>query len=68
LALYFGLSAFGLKAQTRQIISLNTNWKTVAEDNSNKTYNGFEQATFTDVKWKTVNVPHNWDDYEGYRR
>ncbi|QKJ28503.1 DUF4982 domain-containing protein [Mucilaginibacter mali] len=69
LALCLVLSAFSLKAQsTRQDISLNANWKTIADDNSNKTYNGFEQTSFSDKSWKTVNVPHNWDDYGGYRR
>ncbi len=36
----------------RQDIYLNTNWLT--------SVNGKE--------WKKVNVPHNWDDYHGYRR
>lgn len=53
---------------TRQEILLNTNWHTTADDNSEKAHPGFEQASFKDQSWKTVNVPHNWDKYEGYRR
>ena len=37
----------------RQDISLNNNWQTTLASNS---------------KWKQVNIPHNWDDYYGYRR
>lgn len=36
----------------RQDISLNNNW----------------QTSLNNKKWKTVNIPHNWDDYHGYRR
>jgi beta-galactosidase len=52
----------------RQEILLNANWHTIADDNNVKAYPGFEQIGFKDKSWKTVNVPHNWDDYEGYRR
>ena len=37
----------------RQDISLNDNWQTTLAANT---------------KWKQVNIPHNWDDYYGYRR
>jgi beta-galactosidase len=57
-----------LKAQVRTDISLNKDWKSVADDNNKFAYNGFEKASFNDVKWKHVEVPHNWDDYYGYRR
>ncbi|MDX1938237.1 MAG: malectin domain-containing carbohydrate-binding protein [Flavihumibacter sp.] len=36
----------------RQEINLNSNWLT----------------SINNKDWKTVNVPHNWDDYYGYRR
>ncbi|MES2275502.1 MAG: malectin domain-containing carbohydrate-binding protein [Bacteroidota bacterium] len=69
LTLIFGLSTLYSQAQSsRQDISLNSNWKTIADDNNIKAYNGFEQTTFSDKNWKNVNVPHNWDDYGGYRR
>ena len=45
-------SSFNLKAQ-RQDILLNNNW----------------QTRFSKVnQWKPVTIPHNWDDYYGYRR
>ncbi len=37
----------------RQDISLNENWLT---------------SLSTTNTWKKVNIPHNWDDYHGYRR
>jgi beta-galactosidase len=52
----------------RQTISLNANWKTTADDTNIKAQHGFEQSNFSDKTWKTVDVPHNWDDYGGYRR
>ncbi len=47
------LSSWFTTLAQRQEISLNTNWKTSLIDSN---------------KWKTVNIPHNWDDYYGYRR
>jgi hypothetical protein len=29
---------------------------------------GAEAAAFDDSTWRTVRVPHNWEDYQGYRR
>jgi hypothetical protein len=43
---------FNLKAQ-RQDINLNNDWQTSLAGTN---------------EWKKVNVPHNWDDYYGYRR
>ncbi|MDN3548443.1 malectin domain-containing carbohydrate-binding protein [Mucilaginibacter aquaedulcis] len=56
-----------IDAQTRQNILLNSNWHTIADEND-KAYQGFEKASFNDKKWKTVDIPNNWDTYEGYRR
>jgi beta-galactosidase len=57
-------------AQTniRTSISLDYNWKTVAADSLDNSLVGFEKPSFNDKNWKQVNVPHNWDAYEGYRR
>ena len=67
--LFFLFSSFDLLAQnTRTDISLNTNWYTVANDSNMHAFDGFENASFNTKKWLTVNVPHNWDEYEGYRR
>jgi hypothetical protein len=69
LTLILGLTTLSTKAHSpRQDIPLNSNWKTIADDINIKAYNGFEQSTFSDKNWKTVDVPHNWDDYGGYRR
>ncbi len=48
----FVSSCFSMKAQ-RKDISLNNDWLT---------------SLTTTNTWKKVNVPHNWDDYYGYRR
>lgn len=52
----------------RQDVSLDKNWKSVADDNDKSAYEGFERPTYNDLKWKVVQVPHTWDDYGGYRR
>ena len=66
LLLLFLIFSFNLLAQTRTDINLNQNWITVENDSNQNAFNGFEHRSFTN--WKTVNVPHNWDDYGGYRR
>jgi len=55
-------------AQIRKDISLNTNWKTIADEKNKSAYNGFESGIYPLSNWKKVNVPHNWDQYEGYQR
>ncbi|NCU03307.1 MAG: glycoside hydrolase family 2 protein, partial [Chitinophagaceae bacterium] len=57
---------FNLFSQ-RQDISLNDNWLTIATSNDKILPANTYQATIT-AEWKKVNVPHNWDQYEGYRR
>lgn len=52
----------------RTIVSLNNHWLSVAHDSLETSMNGFEQASYKPVQWKPVQVPHNWDGYEGYRR
>lgn len=51
----------------RKDISLNNDWYSIATSNDQllpaDTY-----QTSIDHNWKKVNVPHNWDQYEGYRR
>lgn len=54
--------------ELRTNISLNSGWQSVADDTRIDAYAGFEKEGFNDKGWKTVNVPHNWDRYEGYRR
>lgn len=49
-------------------LSLNNNWYSVANDTNQQAYDGFQNASFKTTGWQPVNVPHNWDQYEGYRR
>ncbi|MBO0947906.1 malectin domain-containing carbohydrate-binding protein [Fibrella forsythiae] len=51
----------------RQDISLDADWRTVTSDR-HQAYPSFEQPSFSETDWRTVDVPHNWDDYAGYRR
>ncbi|WP_040680542.1 glycoside hydrolase family 2 [Niabella aurantiaca] len=54
--------------QVRDTVSLNEQWVTVAGDLPEQRYKGFEQPEYNTAGWKPVTVPHNWDDYYGYRR
>jgi beta-galactosidase len=54
-------------AQLREVVSLNSNWKTIASDKDSLTF-GDLYVSHDDAGWKTVNIPHNWDGYDGYRR
>jgi len=48
----------------RGIVALDKDWFTIAaEENSNR-YDAFT----VDSNWIRVDVPHNWDDYHGYRQ
>ncbi|HSC55031.1 MAG TPA: malectin domain-containing carbohydrate-binding protein [Phnomibacter sp.] len=51
----------------RQDISLNEDWYSMATSNDELLpANSYKTAINT--QWKKVQVPHNWDQYEGYRR
>jgi len=52
----------------RKELLLNEGWSTVADEKSNSAYTGFEQPGFSRKGWVKVDVPHNWDQYEGYQR
>ncbi|HPR30990.1 MAG TPA: malectin domain-containing carbohydrate-binding protein [Prolixibacteraceae bacterium] len=52
----------------RSCISLNEDWKSIASDLTQKDFPGFEEIDYDDWNWEPVTVPHNWDDYSGYRR
>lgn len=54
--------------QVRQNISLGNNWQTQLDNSNSKEQPAFKSADFNDKNWRKVNVPHNWDDYGGYRR
>ncbi|WP_432713654.1 malectin domain-containing carbohydrate-binding protein, partial [Pedobacter sp.] len=69
LALVCVLFLTQLSAQevTRKSISLNESWQSIAAETIDA-HQGFEGIAYNDKSWKKVNVPHNWDQYEGYRR
>src|SRR5687768_6505979 len=61
-------SCINLKAQApRQQISLNNDWLTIATTNDKELPADLYKAPVI-KDWKKVNIPHNWDAYEGYRR
>ncbi|WP_310081518.1 malectin domain-containing carbohydrate-binding protein [Sphingobacterium sp. 2149] len=65
--LVFGLFSFG--QNVRKIVTLDADWMTIMDQKDSARYNGFHQASFkTDDNWRKVDVPHNWESYEGYRR
>src|SRR5476651_1659912 len=64
---FLGFSAFP-QSPVRQDISLNKSWLTAEDDNNINAYDGFQNSTFRISGWKAIDVPHNWDEYEGYRR
>ncbi|MBO9617532.1 MAG: DUF4982 domain-containing protein [Niabella sp.] len=55
-------------AQSRDTISLNEDWVSIAGDTGSQKYAGFENTGYSTTGWKKIAVPHNWDDYYGYRR
>ncbi|MBN2764576.1 MAG: glycoside hydrolase family 2 protein, partial [Bacteroidales bacterium] len=52
----------------RRPISLNSDWKTIASDTNQHAFDGFEETSFDDSQWESVDIPHNWDKYHGYLR
>ena len=48
----------------REIVSLNKGWKTIADGEYSEKHDDFKVSS----DWIDVNVPHNWDDYWGYRQ
>ncbi len=55
------------KDNPRVSIDLNENWVTIADTDSSF-FPDFQNPEFDTENWTSVNVPHNWDRYEGYRR
>jgi hypothetical protein len=52
----------------RRSYLLNDGWRTIANDSTKTVFRGFESLSYNDRSWQLVDVPHNWDDYGGYRR
>jgi beta-galactosidase len=61
-------STYSFSQTVRQDISLNNNWRTIATDSNELLPSDYYRNNIDDRDWKQVNVPHNWDAYEGYRR
>lgn len=55
-------------AEFRQEVSLNSSWATIVLDNLPEQENTFVKNPKVDQNWQKVNVPHNWDQYYGFRR
>ncbi|WP_421939847.1 malectin domain-containing carbohydrate-binding protein [Pedobacter sp.] len=67
LFLYVSAQSFA-QQPVRSDILLNHGWKSIADEKNIHAFDGFEQANFNHKGWINVNVPHNWDQYEGYQR
>ena len=57
-----------IQKEIRLSVSLNSDWLTVANDTNQQAYSGFEKVDFDVSGWKKVDVPHNWDEYQGFRQ
>jgi hypothetical protein len=54
--------------QVRRDISLNDNWTSIASGDNEMLNPTFYKTNIDDKEWKRIDIPHNWDAYEGYRR
>jgi beta-galactosidase len=52
----------------RTEILLTDNWRTAYEPADPEKFAAYTSPDFNDATWKTVSVPHNWDDYQGFRQ
>ncbi len=68
LIIWIASTASFAQTNLRKDILLNNGWRTIANDTNSNAFAGFEKIGFKDHSWKQVDVPHNWDAYEGYRR
>jgi beta-galactosidase len=66
---YFGWSQSNKKiAELRKEVSLNSVWETVMVNEPLLSETDFVQNPKIDAQWQKINVPHNWDQYYGFRR
>ncbi|MCG2614817.1 DUF4982 domain-containing protein [Terrimonas sp. NA20] len=56
------------QSSVRQDISLNEDWLTTATSNDEVLPVDHFKKELDTKNWKRIDVPHNWDGYEGYRR
>ena len=66
-AIGFNPPALG-QPNVRLDISMDSKWKTVKDERDSNAFKGFEKQGYNDKNWLSVDVPHNWDNYYGYRR
>lgn len=52
----------------RKEVSLNAAWETIMLENNAQQEEAFIQNPNAGTQWQKVNVPHNWDQYFGFRR
>ncbi len=52
----------------RKKLSLDADWLTAENDTNRNAYDGFENPAYKPIRWQHVDVPHNWDTYQGTRR
>ena len=64
----FIISSCNSNNDIRKDMLLNSGWTSVANDTNQHAYDGFEQLDYNIENWTEVEIPHNWDQYEGYRR
>ncbi len=55
-------------AKLRKEVSLNSVWETVMLDQLPQQEEDFVKHPKIDSQWQQVDVPHNWDQYYGFRR
>jgi hypothetical protein len=68
LVLLVTISACNTEHELRKEILLNEGWTSITNDTNSFAFDGFKNADFATDNWQKVEVPHNWDDYGGYRR
>src|SRR5210317_1385067 len=71
--LFFGITTLGYAQHdgdlsSRIVQSLNSNWKTTMLDTFPLSDDEFLKKYKIIGEWKAVSLPHNWDQYYGYRR
>ncbi|MFV8341276.1 malectin domain-containing carbohydrate-binding protein [Flavobacterium sp. XS2P39] len=55
-------------AKFRKEVSLNLAWETIVKEEAPQSEERFVSHPKIDAQWQKVDVPHNWDQYYGYRR
>ncbi|MBE2214970.1 MAG: DUF4982 domain-containing protein [Opitutaceae bacterium] len=65
LALPVLASVLRAEPASRRVVDLSSGWRTTLVADGTV---GAQASTFDDSAWRTVDVPHNWDAYEGARQ